>query len=81
MESEYDRWMRQAPSTVKLYLVEAIEIIDSKLGKGYAKQHPELVAAFITSCSIDYGTTIIHASIESVATSLDAVALSVDKHE
>jgi len=30
---------------------DAIEIIDQCLGKGYAKQHPELIGSFIQGCA------------------------------
>lgn len=31
----------------------AVEIIDSKFGKGYAKKNPVLIAGFMQSASID----------------------------
>jgi hypothetical protein len=37
--------MRQAPMTANEYLLSAIDHIDQALGKGYAKQHPESLAA------------------------------------
>ena len=39
--------MRQAWKTADEYLGYAIECIDTRLGKGYAKAHPELIAAFM----------------------------------
>lgn len=33
-------------------LKEAIEQIDKELGKGYAKEHPELLASYLVSHSI-----------------------------
>lgn len=37
-----------AAATTDQYLVEAIKSIDQRLGEGYAKKNPQLVAAFIT---------------------------------
>jgi hypothetical protein len=37
----------QASMTADTYLQKAIRSIDAALGKGYAKEHPELVAAMI----------------------------------
>lgn len=53
-----DTLMRQAPKTVHLYLIEAIENIDDCFGKGYAKANPQLVAAFISACAVDFQTMI-----------------------
>ena len=48
--------MRQAVMTSAEYMSGAIREIDAKFGEGYAKKHPELVAAFINSCAMDYAT-------------------------
>lgn len=45
--------MRQAGGTVQVYLSDAVDMIDMEFGEGYAKKHPELVAQFLTACSID----------------------------
>jgi hypothetical protein len=41
--------MRQAWMTSDEYFTNAIECIDKQFGDGYAKQHPELVGAFMHS--------------------------------
>jgi hypothetical protein len=46
--------MKEAPETVTLYMNKAIDKIDSALGKGYAKEHPELISAFITASASDF---------------------------
>ena len=46
--------MNQAPMTVDFYLDKAIKSIDQALGAGYAKDHPELVSAYIRGCIEDY---------------------------
>jgi hypothetical protein len=51
--------MRQAPMTANEYLLSAIDHIDYALGKGYAKQHPELIAAFMQTSAIDLGAAVI----------------------
>lgn len=48
--------VKQAPMTVDTYLREAVERIDGVFGDGYAKSHPELVAAFIAACVEDFST-------------------------
>jgi hypothetical protein len=49
--------MRQAPMTATEYLDAAVESIDFRFGDGYAKQHPELVGAFMITAALDYGAT------------------------
>ena len=48
------------------YMMKAISDIDELLGKGYAKQHSELIAAYMQTAAIDFGTAIIARAIESV---------------
>jgi hypothetical protein len=51
--------LRQAPMTADTFLSHAIKDIDATLGEGFAKKHPELIAAYIQTCAIDLGTAII----------------------
>ena len=44
----------QAPVSAHSWLTAAIRRIDEELGEGYAKAHPELVAAFMRTCAVDY---------------------------
>jgi hypothetical protein len=46
------------------YLECAVKSIDAKLGEGFAKKHPELIAAFMQTCAIDFGLSIISRSVE-----------------
>ena len=39
-------------------MLNAIADIDERLGKGYAKQHPELIAAYMHTAAIDFATAI-----------------------
>jgi len=64
--------LRQAPMTADEYLHSAIDHIDDRLGKGYAKQHPELVAAFMQTSAIDLGTAVIARAIESITSAINA---------
>jgi hypothetical protein len=52
--------MHQAPSTVSVYLFAAVKEINRCFDDdNYAKEHPDLVAAFIQSSAIDFATAII----------------------
>lgn len=62
--------MRQAHSTAQLYLQNAITDIDELLGKGYAKAHPELIAAYMQTAVRDFHTAI---SAQAIGELADAV--------
>jgi hypothetical protein len=59
IEADFDQLMRQAPETVEIYLFEAQTKIDKVFGAGYAKEHPELVGAFIQAASVDFQASSI----------------------
>lgn len=68
--------LRQAPMTADDYMRSAIDHIDKALGKGYAKAHPELIAAFMHTAASDLGTAIIARAIEGVAAAIDSTVSS-----
>lgn len=70
-----DTLMRQAPDTIALYLRRAVEVIDAEFGKGFAKAHPDLVAAFLAACARDLETSSITSGLQNIAEAIDAVAL------
>ena len=63
--------MDQAPSTISRYMMEAVKMIDLEFGTGYAKEHPELVGAFIQSASIDFASGLIAQSLQYIAESIE----------
>lgn len=46
----------QAASAAAIYMQAAVHGIDEQFGNGYAKQHPELVAAFMQVAADDFDT-------------------------
>lgn len=63
--------LEQASMTADTYLREAIRRIDDQLGKGYARDHPELVAAFMKVASEDLRTSAIGVAAQQIR---DAIA-------
>ena len=59
------------------YLSAAIADIDRRLGEGYAKGHPELIAAYVRTAAIDYAATTL---AQQVRAGLDALADAVSSH-
>jgi hypothetical protein len=70
IEANNQTLLRQAPMTANEYLLSAVDHIDQKLGNGYAKQCPELIAAFMQASAIDLGTAVIARAVESLSNSL-----------
>jgi hypothetical protein len=62
--------MRQAPMTAQGYLMEAVECIDNEFGQGYAKNHPDLVAAFMHVSGQDFTMAILAKAIGEAAEEL-----------
>jgi len=54
METRADLLMRQASMTAHDYMQKAISDIDNLLGEGYAKEHPELIAAYMQTAALDF---------------------------
>ena len=54
----------QSHSTSEDYMVEAIKRIDRNLGKGYAKNNPDLIGTFMKVSSNDFKLALNY-SIES----------------
>lgn len=73
MESEDGKRMHDAADTAGTYLAKAVRMIDEQFGEpGYAKAHPELVAAFMAACSADFAAGMVSASLRSVGEAIDS---------
>lgn len=62
----------QAGATIGTYLSQAIEEIDSRLGEGYAKNHPELIAECVRSQTMDFNMTALTAVLYEIGDALEA---------
>jgi hypothetical protein len=51
--ASYSDLHRQSLMSAEARLEVAIRVIDDRLGSGYAKTHPELIAAFMGSATAD----------------------------
>jgi hypothetical protein len=61
---------RQAPMTAHDYMMHGIKDIDELLGEGYAEAHPELLAAYMTTCALDFMGMGLITRLEDVAAQL-----------
>jgi hypothetical protein len=67
MAASTETLMRQAPQTAEVYLREVVRSINAQFGDGYALQHPELVAAMLQTCALDFSSCMISNSLGQVA--------------
>lgn len=58
IEADAQTLMRQAHLTAHDYLVNAQIDIDQIFGDGYAREHPELIAAYMRTAAQDLHTAI-----------------------
>jgi hypothetical protein len=49
----------QVPDAVHAYLRAAIVAVDTELGSGYAKSHPDVLGAFLGACSTFYEAEVL----------------------
>jgi len=79
VEADNYTLLQQAPMTAEQYMRHGAERIDATFGDGYAKKHPELVAAFMQTAAIDLGTSIIARAIDNMKeVNTDAIARAID---
>ena len=76
-----DTLMRQAPATIEVYMIDAVDMIDKKFGTGYSQKHPELVAAFIQASSVDLASAIITKGLQEIGNSIIELSEAIKEHE
>ena len=59
IEADWHKLMEDGAGTATYYLSEAISAIDNQLGKGYAKEHPELIAGYMKTAAEDNHATVL----------------------
>jgi hypothetical protein len=66
--------MARARMTAVTYMREGIEWIDKEFGDGYAKRHPELLAAFMRTCAADFHSGDMKAGLQDIRDALRALS-------
>lgn len=69
--------MDQASMTAATYFRKAVETIDDQFGEGYAKAHPELVGAFMRTCTADFSACFTSDFLDKIATALGDISGSL----
>jgi len=70
--------MKHAGYTAEAYLIDAIEHIDKHLGKGFAKQHPELIGQYMLTAAADFHAASTLIAGHNVRDALAGIAASID---
>jgi len=71
--------MSQASINALEYMGDSIKYIDRLFGEGYAKQHPELVGAFIQTCALDYLSNRLETQLESLEDNVGVLASALSE--
>jgi|SRR5471032_708528 len=64
ISASYDTLFQQAKDVAESYFRAAVRNIDAQFGEGYAKAHPELIAALIKAASADMNTATLAVAIQ-----------------
>lgn len=73
-----DQLMTQAKTTADEYMRAAVENIDKLFGHGYAKDHPELIAAFMSACTHDFDTAMQYKNVGRLYNVVSDVSSAID---
>lgn len=64
-EISFHEMMNQASMTAHDYMLRAERDIDAQFGEGFAKKNPILVAGYMKTCALDYGSGLLAKAIGS----------------
>ena len=73
-ENALENALSQASLTIDQYIGQAINLIDSRFGDGYSREHPELVGQLVQSQAMDFNSTVMTAALYEIADRLDQIA-------
>jgi hypothetical protein len=73
-ENALDHALDQAGMTIDQYMGRAINLIDSRFGDGYSREHSELVGQLVQSQAMDFNSTVMTAALYEIADRLDQIA-------
>ena len=74
IEANLDTLFTLAQSRTESYLRAAETQIDAVFGAGYAREHPELIAAFMKTASDEFTRTTTAKVLQNLGYSLESVA-------
>jgi hypothetical protein len=75
MAIDFTTMLRQAGMTAETYLIDGVVAIDKFFGKGFAKEHPELIGAFMQSAATECARRTI---AQQIRAGLDELGVAID---
>lgn len=69
----------QTKPTISRYLNDGVEVIDKKFGDDYAKEHPELLAAYLQAAGNDFNAAILARELINIRESLDSLSAAIEE--
>lgn len=75
----YHDILQDAHLLTKYHLLAGIRAIDESLGKDYAKQHPELLSAYLLSSSAHYNGRIFEEQTNHLQETISSIRRSVEE--
>jgi hypothetical protein len=72
--ASFEQLMIQGGWTAKSWMMQAVEAIDEKFGKGYAKNNPALIGSFMDAAAIDMQSAMMVIAAEKIRTGLNEIA-------
>lgn len=79
IEANLDTLYTLAQARAESYLRTAETQIDAVFGDGYAKAHPELIAAFMKTASDEFTRTATAKVLQNIGYALDSIAGAMRK--
>lgn len=61
---QLEDFVKTSPYSAHEWFHEAVKTVDSKFGVGYAKKHPELIAAMVQATAIDFQTSVASVDLQ-----------------
>ena len=77
IEANLDTLHTLAEARAESYLRTAETQIDSIFGRGYAKEHPELMAAFMKTASDEFTRTTTAKVLQNIGFALESIAVAL----
>lgn len=72
--------LKQAPMTAQTYFHAAIRTINERFGETYAREHPELVGAFVAACAQDFHTSMMGLAAQDLCERLSGIDHTIRTH-
>lgn len=78
---DYDTLMRQAPSTIALYMNELADAMDQRFGENFSGKNPLLLGTLVQAAAMDYQTACHQMAADYIREGLEAISDALEKSQ